>query len=277
MRSAISAAGSAAGPSASRLSAAMWRGRKMRKIVPLPTSLSKKMCAAGLLDDAVDGRKAEPGALADLLGREERLEDLGLDLRRNAGAGVLDLDQHIVGRRQRLVAEGRDLRRLDVARADRQRAAVRHRVAGIDGEVDDHLLELVEVGLDRPEVAAVHELQLDLLAEQPLQQDREVRQHVAERQHLRPQRLPAREGEQLPHQAGGAVGVLLDVHDVLEGRVARPVVGEQEVGEADDRRQHIVEVVRDAAGELADRLHLLALARTASPAPAARSCRAHRR
>ena len=33
----------------------------------------------------------------------------------------------------------------------------------------------------------------------------------------------------------------------------------QKVGEADDRRQHVVEVVRDAAGELADRLHLLAL------------------
>ena len=32
--------------------------------------------AAGLLDDAVDGGEAEPGALADLLGREERLEDL---------------------------------------------------------------------------------------------------------------------------------------------------------------------------------------------------------
>ena len=37
------------------------------------------------------------------------------------------------------------------------------------------------------------------------------------------------------------------------------MVGEQQVGEADDRGQHVVEVVRDAAGELADRLHLLAL------------------
>ena len=78
-------------------------------------------------------------------------------------------------------------------------------------------------------------------------------------EHLRPQRLPPREGQKLADQAGGPVGVLLDVHDVLEGRVARPVVGEQEVGEADDRGQHVVEVVRDAAGELADRLHLLAL------------------
>ncbi len=35
--------------------------------------------------------------------------------------------------------------------------------------------------------------------------------------------------------------------------------GEQHVGEAEDGGQHVVEVVRDAARELADDLHLLAL------------------
>ena len=37
------------------------------------------------------------------------------------------------------------------------------------------------------------------------------------------------------------------------------MVGQKQVGRHDDGRQHIVEVVRDAAGKLADRLHLLAL------------------
>ena len=37
------------------------------------------------------------------------------------------------------------------------------------------------------------------------------------------------------------------------------MIHQEEIGEADDRRQHIVEVVGDAAGELADRLHLLPL------------------
>ena len=37
------------------------------------------------------------------------------------------------------------------------------------------------------------------------------------------------------------------------------MVGEQQVRIADDRLQHVVEVVRDAAGELADGLHLLRL------------------
>ena len=76
---------------------------------------------------------------------------------------------------------------------------------------------------------------------------------------MRAQGLLAGEGKQLPHEPRGAVRILLDVHDVLEGRIGRAVVHQEEVGEADDRRQHVVEVVGDAAGELAHRLHLLAL------------------
>ena len=60
---------------------ATWRGRKMRKVVPLPTVAVAEDEAAGLLDDAVDRREAEAGALADLLGGEERLEDLVDDAR----------------------------------------------------------------------------------------------------------------------------------------------------------------------------------------------------
>ena len=214
---------------------------------------------AGLLDDSVDGRQAKAGALADFLGGEERFEYLGLHLRRHAGAGILEIDQHIIDRRQRLVSERRDFTRRQIARAHRHRAAARHGVARVDGEIDDDRLELVEIGFDRPEIATVNELQLDVLAKEPSQKDRQVGEHLAQRKDLRPERLTARERQQLPHQAGGAVGVLLDVHDVLEGRVARPVIGEKQIGETDDRRQHIVEVVCDAAGELADRVHLLAL------------------
>ena len=82
---------------------------------------------------------------------------------------------------------------------------------------------------------------------------------VAEVEHLRPQRLAAREREQLPHQRRGAGGVLLDLHDVLERRVGRLVRVQQEIVRHHDGREHVVEVVRDAAGELADHVHLLRL------------------
>ena len=57
----------------------------------------------------------------------------------------------------------------------------------------------------------------------------------------------------------GAGGVLLDLHDVLERRIGRLVRVQQEVVRHHDGGQHVVEVVRDAAGELADHLHLLRL------------------
>ena len=77
----------------SALCSAMWRGRKMRKVGALADLRIAIDEAAGLLDDAVDHRQAEPGALADFLGGEERLEDLLDHLGRNAACRCLDLDQ----------------------------------------------------------------------------------------------------------------------------------------------------------------------------------------
>ena len=73
------------------------------------------------------------------------------------------------------------------------------------------------------------DVDVDLLADEAPHHVLEIREHVAELEHLRAQRLPAREGQQLPHEAGGPVGVLLDLHDVLKGRIGRPVIGEQQV------------------------------------------------
>ena len=215
--------------------------------------------AAGLLDDAIDHRQAKPGALADLLGREERLENLVHNVGGNAGAGVLHLDGDIVGGHQRRFAEARAFGRGDVLRAQGDLAAVGHGVARIDDEIHHNLLELVDVRLHQPQVAPVLQVQIDLLAHKAAQQHLQVGQHVAQLQHLRAERLAAREGEQLTRQRGGAVRVLLDLHDVLEGRIGRAMVGEQQVRIADDRGEHIVEVMRNAAGQLADGVHLLRL------------------
>ena len=142
--------------------------------------------AAGLLDDAIDRRQPKPGALADLLGREERLEDLVDDLAWNAGAGVGDVDPDIFGRRHALVGEPRGFFARDICCSYGELAAIGHRVARIDGEVDDHLLELRDVDFHRPEVAAMDEVELHLLTDQPAQQHGEVGQRIAEVEHLRP-------------------------------------------------------------------------------------------
>src|SRR3546814_2168270 len=69
------------------------------------------------------------------------------------------------------------------------------------------------------------------------------------------------EGQQPPRQVGGAVGAVERVGEValrLFGRIGKPALRQLEP--ADDDRQHIVEIMRDAAGQLADGFHLLRLA-----------------
>src|SRR5947209_17984945 len=121
----------------------------MSKLFPYTTLFR----SAGLLDDAVDGREAEPGALADVLGGVEGVEDLVDDVGRDAAAGVLDLDQHVFPERHLLVLMLRAVAGADVRRAQREPATERHGVARIDREIDDHLLELSDVCLHWPEIA----------------------------------------------------------------------------------------------------------------------------
>src|SRR5665213_2109606 len=127
---------------------------------PLAELRRHRDVAVALLDDAVDARQAEPGALADTLGRVEGLEDAFLDLGRHAVSRV--------GDRQRKVAAGLDLGRggepirADCALVglDRQDAAAVHRVARVQREIEQDLLNLrgvrkegrerrVELGDDR--------------------------------------------------------------------------------------------------------------------------------
>ena len=53
------------------------------------------------------------------------------------------------------------------------------------------------------------------------EQMRQLGQHIGNVENARLQGLLPREGQQLAHQIGGAVGVLLDLHDVGKGLVAR--------------------------------------------------------
>ena len=78
--------------------------------------------------------------------------------------------------------------------------------------------------------------------------------------HFRLERLAAGEGEQLAGQGGGSAGGLDDrvgEADPLGLGDAGPA---QYVGRALDDGQQVVEIVGDAAGQLAERLHLLRLA-----------------
>ena len=98
-----------------------------------------------------------------------------------------------------------------------------------------------------------------MLAEHRREQPRHPRDHLREVDDLGLMRLVPGEGQELPDQVGaverGAQGIG-DALPVLRAVLER--TGER-VEVPDDHAQHIVEVVRDAAREPPDRIHLLGL------------------
>ena len=86
-----------------------------------------------------------------------------------------------------------------------------------------------------------------------------ARTRSAHVEHLGLERLPAREGQQLARELGGAVHRVRDRVDVAPPPLLGQVGPAQQLGGRADDGEQVVEVVRDAAGELAHRLHLLRL------------------
>ena len=148
-----------------------------------------------------------------------------------------------------------------IRRLDRHPAADRHRVARVHREVEQHVLELVGIDPRLPQATSEHGLDRDVLAQCPAQQVGHVRHQPADIDRLRFQRLLPREREQ---PMGQRRGTLHAGHRRIgqpgERAAVRRQPSLQQFDVAADHRQVVVEVVRDAAGEPADRFHLLRLA-----------------
>ncbi len=158
------------------------------------------------------------------------------------------------------VAPGVGLVELHVRGLDGEPAALRHRVARVDDQVDDHLLELAGVRLHAVQARRRHHRQLDVLADQPAQHRLHGGHHRVQVEHLGLQHLLAAEGQELPGERGGAVRGRAHERGVAVDRVLRPQPRQDHLGAPRDDGEQVVEVVRDAAREPADRLHLLGLA-----------------
>ena len=129
-------------------------------------------------------------------------------------------------------------------------------IARVDGKVHDHLLKLLRVGAHRTQIAVVLDEIVDLFADEPFDERSHLADHIGQLQDFRTQRLLTREGEQLPRQRGRAVRVCANLLDVVIVAVARRMTQQHKVARADDRGQHVVEVMRNAACKLAHGLHL---------------------
>ena len=215
---------------------------------------------AALPDDPVHRGEAEPGAAAQLLGREEGLEEAGqgalvhphpvvahahFDQRAHQGGGLGTLSRHVG--------------RIHVGGADGERAARGHRVPGVHRQVGDHLLQLARIRQDLPQVGLQLQPQVHVLADEPPQHRAHVGHHAVQVHHPGLEHLLPAEREQLAHQGRGPVRGPIDLQEVESPRVLRLDLPHQQLGVADDGGEEVVEVVRHAAGEPAHRLHLLRL------------------
>ena len=93
-----------------------------------------------------------------------------------------------------------------------------------------------------------------------MQQIRHAGDHFVGIDRLRRQWLLPREGQKPLGEDGSALGrVGCGFDETLNAELALANAPQNEIVRADDHAQHIVEVVSDAAGQLAERLHLLRL------------------
>ncbi len=132
-------------------------------------------------------------------------------------------------------------------------------VARVDRQIDDHLFQLLRIGAHRAQIAVVPHGEGDLFAHQPFEQLADFADDIGQLHDFGAQGLLPAECQQLPRQAGGAVGIGADLLDVVVIAVARRMAQQHQVAIPDDRGQHIVEIMRDAARQLSHRLHLRGL------------------
>ena len=119
------------------------------------------------------------------------------------------------------------------------------------------MLELARIDGRKPQVGGIAEFDPDVLAERAAHQRFHAGQQFAQVGRARLQHLAAPEGEQPARQVGAAFGR----HPHRLGERTQLVVEQagEHIGVEQDGGQQIVEVMRDPAGELAERFDPLCL------------------
>ena len=201
--------------------------------------------------------EAEAGAFSNLLGGVKRLENGGQLVRRDACAGVPDRDGNEFSVAPVAGARRRD--RIGLLDPDGNQTLILHRIPAVDGEIDQGCLELRDVRHRETFRVANFKSDLNSSADQRADQLRDSFDLQADIEHLRSQRLPPRERQQLSGQFGCAINGVGNRIDVAAAAILGQFAAAKEIGGRADDRQQVVEIVRHAAGELADRFHFLGL------------------
>jgi len=140
---------------------------------------------------------------------------------------------------------------------DRDPAPGGDRIARVDHQVHDHLLDLRGVGVDHPRIRAERDDQLDLLANHPAQHLVHIENQFVDADRPRlPVPWPA-ELQQLAGQGRSALRRPQNLFHVAARRRAVPRLFEQHIAVSGDDREQVVEVVRHSARQPSHGLHAL--------------------
>ena len=151
---------------------------------------------ARLLDEPIHLREPQPGAVSNFLGREEGIKGPCYHVRRHTGARVGHGQHDVLTREHFRLRGGILFIEMNIGRFERQLAAIWHRVASVDGEIENCQLQLVGISIGAPHAASQHGFDRYLFAESSAQQVRHTGNEAAEINRLGIKGLLAREGEQ---------------------------------------------------------------------------------
>ena len=151
-----------------------------------------------------------------------------------------------------LLVEVRDFR------TDRQDAALWHGIAGVDSQVEQHLLDLAAISQYRGQVRRQFGSQVNMRPDAAGQQIADIGNDGVEIQRLCLGHLPPAEDEQLPGKRRGAQRRRLDLLRVVPHPGLGRLLGDKP-SVIHDRRQQIVEVMSNPARQLAKSFEALRL------------------
>src|SRR3954469_10399071 len=238
------------------------------------------LAAVLLHDDVVAQGQAEPGALAGRLRGKEGVEHLGLDLVRDADAVVADPDLDLAAE-----ASGRGHERRLEARVAVLRLPFRRRVEPVRDQVQENPRDLlrIEIGLPGLRIEVLRERDVEAGLLRPGAMVGEVHALLDDGVEVRRPPLPGSLARMQQHVLDDRIGALAVLNhlfqvalqhlgqllDLFPDAVAESgrleglaqLVDElgRERGEVVDEVQRVLDLVRDAGGELAERGELLRL------------------
>ena len=175
--------------------------------------------SAGLLKNAVDRGQPESGAFAWPFGREERFEQMPDDVGRHSRAGVAHRQLQKVSRLVRRMQPAVVLVERSTPGFDRDASATRHRVSGVETQIDDDLLDLAAIDLREGQRRGQHRRERDVLADETPQHRAGV---LNDRVHVHRMRLEDRlasEEEQLSGEERRTLACVVNLRRCLEHRV----------------------------------------------------------